>query len=134
MTRPYNRDVSCFFYKRKDLFMKERVFEFIFIFIFCYLVYLFFIILRKKKNKFNPNKLKVEEAYLISKYNIDIKSLNYKKYLHLIAIINSLIFSITIQIITIFDSILWQLLLSIVVLVPLIIFSYSLIGKYYIKK
>ena len=112
----------------------ERLIEFVLVFIFCYLVYLFGIILRKKRNKFNPKKLKVEESYLISKYNIDMKKINYKKYLHLIAISNSLIFSITLQIITIFDGLIWQLLLSIVVITPLIIIVYSLIGKYYVKK
>lgn len=112
----------------------ERLIEFICIFIFCYLIYLFGIILHKKKNKFDEKKIKVEEAYLISKYNLDMKKINYKKYLHLIAISNSLIFSITLQIVTLLDNMLWQLLFSIAILVPLIVLVYSLIGKYYKKK
>ncbi len=111
-----------------------RLIEFFSVFILCYLVYLFGIILRKKKNKFDPKKLKVEEAYLISKYNLDMKKINYKKYLNLVAISNSLIFSITVQIVTILNGIMWQLLFSIVILTPLIVLVYSLIGKYYIKK
>lgn len=112
----------------------ERLIEFVFIFIFCYLIYLFGIILRKKRNTFNPNKLKVEETYLISKYNLDMNKIKYKKYLHLTALSNSLIFSITLQIVTIVDGILWQMLFSIAVLTPLIVIVYSLIGNYYKKK
>ena len=112
----------------------DRLIEFVIIFVFCYLVYFFGIILRKKRNKFNPKKLKVEEAYLISKYNLDMKKINYKRYLHLTAISNSLIFSVVLQIVTLLDGIVWQLLLSIVVITPLIIIVYSLIGKYYVKK
>ena len=114
--------------------MSVRLIEFISIFIFCYLVYLFGVILRKKRNKFDPKKLKVEEAYLISKYNLDMNKINYKKYLHLIAISNSLIFSITLQIVTILNGMLWQILLSIVVITPLILLVYTLIGKYYKNK
>lgn len=114
--------------------MIERIIEFVCVFVFCYLVYLFGIMLRKKRNKFNPKKLKVEETYLISKYNIDMKKVNYKRHLNLIAISNSLIFAITLEVVTITDRLLWQLLFSIAVLVPLIVLTYSIIGKYYIKK
>ena len=111
-----------------------RLIEFVFIFILCYLVYLFSNILSKKRNVFNPKKLKVEEAYLISKFNLDMNKINYKKYLHLTAISNSLIFSITLQIVTLVNGMIWQILFSIAILTPLIILVYNFIGKYYKNK
>lgn len=107
---------------------------FLVVFIFSYLFYIIFVITRKKHKKFNPKKIKVEENYLIMKYKIDMKKVNYKKFLFLIYFCNSVIIGLTVVLIGIADRIFWQLLIAPVVLVPLILLSYSLIGKYYVKK
>lgn len=108
--------------------------EFFAVFIFTYLFYLFFVILRKKNKKFSIRKTKIEESFLILKYNIDIKKLNYRKFLLFIYLCNSIIFGITLVVIQLFKDLLWQLLFAPIVLFPLILFTYSMIGKYLKKK
>jgi len=108
--------------------------EFLIVFIFTYLFYLLFVILKKKNKKFNSKKVKVEEGFLILKYNIDLKKVNYRKFLLFIYLCNSIIFGITLVVIQIFDDLLIQLLFAPIVLFPLILFTYSMIGKYLKKK
>lgn len=110
------------------------IIEFITAFVLCYLLYLVFVILSKKKNHFNSKKLKVEETYLINKYKIDFKKVNYKKHLYLVALINSFILAFTLIAVQIVKNIFIQIFLSVVFLIPLILISYSLLGKYYQKK
>ena len=114
--------------------MIEKLIEFFIVFILCYLVYLFFVILRKKNKKFNPKKLKQEENYLIAKYNLDFKKINYRRYLHLVSLTNSFIFSLTLELIQIVKGLFFQILLGFVLLIPLILICYTMIGKYYQKK
>lgn len=111
--------------------------EFLIIFSFCYLFYLFFLILRKNTNKFNKNKIKLEEGYLIAKYKIDFskfKKKQYKNFLHLTALTNSFIFALTMQLVRIVKGTFFQILISLLFLVPLILISYMIIGKHYQKK
>ena len=100
-------------------------------------MYLLFVILRKKKNKFNPSKLKLEEGYLILKYKIDFRKFNkkeYKMFLNTVALTNSLMFSIVLQLVQIVKGIFFQILLSFVFIVPFILIAYHIIGKHYQKK
>lgn len=111
--------------------------EFLLFFIICYLLYLFLMILRKKKNTFKIKKPRVEEAYLMAKYNIDFKNFKkkeYRRFLHIIALNNSFILSLTLIIVDIIDSIFLKMLLAIIVVVPLILFTYKIIGKHYQRK
>ena len=114
--------------------MIKIVVEFILIFILCYFLYLIFVILNKKNNKFKARKPRMEDALLMTKFKIDFKKINYKKYLHLIALTNSFILALTVELVKIFKGIFFQILLSIIVLIPLIILAYTIIGKYYQKK
>lgn len=108
---------------------------FIITFAISYLLYIFFVILRKKNKKFNSKKLRVEESFLITKYKLDMKKINYRKFLFLIYFVNSIIIGITVTILGNIDTkILWQLMLAPLALFPMILISYTLIGKYYIKK
>ena len=114
--------------------MIEKLIEFIIVLVLCYLVYLFFVILRKKNKKFNSRKLKQEESYLIAKYNLDFKKINYKKYLHVVSLTNSFIFALTLELVQIVKGLFFQILLGFVILIPLILICYAIIGKYYQKK
>ena len=110
------------------------IIEFIVIFIICYLMYFIFVIKNKKNNKYKLKKPRIEDAFLISKFNIDFKKVNYKKYLQLTSIVNSFILALTVELVQIVDGIFFQILLSIVFLIPLILIIYFTIGKYYQKK
>ena len=114
--------------------MLERLLEFVIVYVLCYLFYLFFVIFRKNNKKFDSKKLKVEESYLISKYKLDFKKINYRKYLHVVALTNSFIFALTLELIQVVKGLFFQILISFVFLVPLILISYGFIGRYYKKK
>ena len=117
--------------------MIKVLIEFLLFFVICYLLYLFFMILRKKKNKYNSKKPRVEEAFLIQKYNIDFKKFKkkeYRKFLHIISLTNSFILSFTLILVNIVNSTFLKILLSFVFLVPLILIFYRIIGKHYQKK
>ena len=114
--------------------MLERLIEFVIVFILCYLIYLFFVILKKKNKKFNSKKLKTEESFLIAKYNLDFKKINYRKYLHVIALTNSFIFALTLELVQFVKGLFLQILISFIFLVPLILIFYGFIGRYYQKK
>ena len=117
--------------------MKYILIEFLIFFVLCYVMYLLLMVFRKKFNKFKSKKPRVEEAYLMGKYNIDFKKFKkkeYRKFLHIISLTNSFILSLTLIIVNTMKSMFLKILLSFVILVPLIIISYMLMGKYYQKK
>ncbi|MBE6153145.1 MAG: hypothetical protein E7166_02805 [Firmicutes bacterium] len=116
--------------------MIKVLIEFVLFYVICYLLYLFFVVL-KKKNNFKSKKPRIEESYLIGKYNIDFKKFKkkeYKKFLNIISLTNSFILSFTLVIVNIVKSMLFKTLLAFIILIPLILVSYMIIGKYYQKK
>lgn len=112
----------------------KYIIEFIIVFLVSFLFYLFAVILRKKNKRFVASKQKPEESFLILKYNIDMKKINYRKFLLCIYTLNSTIFAFTAVSIQLFEDLFVQLLFAPIILFPLILISYTLIGKYYKKK
>ena len=98
------------------------------IFIVIYVFYLFFSVLKKKK--FNKNKVPVELRLLINKYRLDMSKINYR-----IGIVSS--FDIAFVATFVFKYIKNEILMFLigsVMLIPLIVITFSFIGKYYVKK
>lgn len=114
--------------------MLNILMEFLIIFIVCYLLYLLFTVARKKKRKFNPKKPSMDEVFLTMKFKIDFKKVNYVKYLNLVALVNSFILALTFILVQIVKGVFFQILISIIFLIPLILISYTIIGKHYQKK
>ena len=110
----------------------ECIIYFILSFIIVYLIS--YLILVRKKDKYDKNKVPVEVEYLIKKYRLDMKSINYHKFLNTISIIGSIDMSLTIIIVFNIENIILQLLTGFIILIPLIIISFKLLAKYYIKK
>ena len=110
----------------------EELVLFIMTFLLVYIFYQMFIIKSAKRR--NSKKRPAEVNYLIYKYNIDIKKLNYKKFLNVVAITSSLDISLIVSIVSIIKSTLIEILLALVIVIPLFLLSYHLVGKYYIKK
>lgn len=107
----------------------EYLIVFAIIFIINYFLYV------RKKKRLNKNKMPVELFYLISMYKLDIKKINYKKFLWIYSFVNTFIVS-TIYIIVVYlvEGFIWQLLIGMVLLILLIIICYGLLGRYYQKK
>lgn len=94
-------------------------------------IYRFFII-RKLKNK--ENSKPIEVSILEKIYKIDIEKLDYGKLLHVICLVSSLDITIIIILILLVDNFILQLLIALVLAFPIILASYSFIGRYYVKK
>ena len=105
---------------------------FILTFFFIFLIYQLFILKKYKKGK--TKKQLSEVNYLIYRYHIEIKKINYKKLLNVISIVSSLDVTILVTITFLFDNTLIQLLVVLLLTIPIVVFSYGLVGRYYKKK
>lgn len=101
------------------------------IFVIFYLAYVIFVINRKEQ----LSKLKkgMIVKYIVTKYKIDLKTVNFKIFAHMVALSTSFIISTTFFIISFFDNYLIKILLCFVVLIPLQFIMYMIIGKMYQK-
>ena len=111
--------------------MKQFVL-FVLIFLFILLIYQMFILKRYKKEK--TKKQLSEVNYLIYRYHIDMKKVNYQRLLNVISIVSSLDITVLVAITFLFDSTFIQLLVALLLTVPIVMVSYGFIGRYYKKK
>ena len=96
---------------------------------------LYFLLFVRKKTKYNKNRVPVEFYYLVSIYKLEQKKINYKKFIYIIAVINSFIIVFTYMIISkLLNKWIIQLLVGIVIIVLLIIICYGVLGRIYQKK
>lgn len=111
--------------------MKEFIL-FLMTFLFVFLIYQIFIIRKYKKGK--AKKQLPEINYLLYKYHINLKKINYKRLLNIVAFTSSLDIALLVTITFLLDSLFIELLVVLVLAIPTIIVSYGIIGKYYKKK
>ena len=101
---------------------------FVITFLVVYTIYYFASIRKAKKNK---KKIPVEVEYLMLCYKIDVKKIPYRNFLNTIAIVGSLDVAIVATLVSLIDGVIWQLLFGFVFVVPVIVISFTLVGKYY---
>ena len=115
--------------------MLEEVVLFFMCFIFVLIIYEIFIVSKAKKNEDKDiKKYPIEVKYLIAKYKLDIKKVNYKQLLQIVALVSSFDISVIVSLVMIFDSYLFQLLGALIIVVPVILVSYHFVGLFYKKK
>ena len=110
----------------------EQIILFIMTYIVVFFIYQVFIVSKAKRR--NSKKRPMEVNYLIKKYNIDINKLNYKNLLMTISLVSSLDISIIVTVALLFDNYLLQVIFIFLLVIPVIMISYSFIGKYYKKR
>lgn len=116
----------------------------IILFILCFIVvltsYELFLVKPMKKYRTNKGKRKkqkkelVEIRYLVYKYGLDLKKVNYNQLLQIVALTSSIDITIIVTIIAAFDNYLLSLALCLVFSVPIIILSYWFVFKFYKKR
>ena len=116
----------------------------IILFILCFIVvltsYELFLVKPMKKYRANKGKKKkqkkelVEIRYLVYKYGLDLKKVNYNQLLQIVALTSSIDITIIVTIIAAFDNYLLSLALCLVLSVPIIILSYWFVFKFYKKR
>lgn len=110
----------------------QEVVLFLMTYILIFFIYQIFIV-RKAKRK-NSKKRPMEVNYLLSKYHLDLKKIDYKRLLLIVSLVSSLDISIIVTLVLIFDSYFVKFLVALLLVIPIIIVSYHFIGKYYQKK
>lgn len=95
------------------------------------IVYCIYYFRSVKKAKKDIDKMSVETKYLVLKYNINLKKINYKSFLNVVAITGSFDIALVAFIISFFNNIFIQLLIGFLVLIPVILISFSIIGNHY---
>ena len=104
---------------------------FLILFIIAFLVFTLF---NKRKLKNNKKKI-VESNYIINKFKLDPKKVNYVKLLRILNFTNAFILAFVCTVISILPvKFLWQMLIAFVLLFVMIYLFYELIGRYTVKK
>jgi hypothetical protein len=109
----------------------EDIIYFIGIFIVLYILFYLFMV---KKARRNSKKVPVEVQYLLVLYNLDTKNFRYKQFMNTVALVASFDISLVATIVFHIEGFIWQLLFGFIFLVPVILLSFMLVGKYYQNK
>ena len=109
----------------------EDIICFIGIFIVLYILFYLFMV---KKARRNSKKVPVEVQYLLVQYNLDTKNFRYKQFMNTVALVASFDISLVATIVFHIEGFIWQLLFGFIFLVPVILLSFMLVGKYYQNK
>ena len=109
----------------------EEIIYFIGIFIVLYILFYLFMV---KKARRNSKKVPVEVQYLLVQYNLDTKNFRYKQFMNTVALVASFDISLVATIVFHIEGFIWQLLFGFIFLVPVILLSFMLVGKYYQNK
>lgn len=113
--------------------MKEAMIEFLVVYALVFVLYFFFFVFRRRV--YDKGKMPVELKYLISVYKIKKKDTYNKKFLYVIAFVNSFIIAFTYIIVSKFvKGIFLQLIVGGVILLLLIIICYGIVGYIYKKR
>lgn len=112
--------------------MELHIGLFILTFLFIFIIYELFLIRRNKKNK--TKKQPAEIQYLVNRYHLNLKKVNYKRLLNIVSFVSALDISIVVTVISLLDNVYLQLAIGFVSIVTVILISYSIVGKIYQKK
>lgn len=110
----------------------EEFVLFMMTFIFLFLIYQIFVV--RKARRRNSAKKPMEIRYLESRYKIDLKLVDYKKLLLVISIVSSFDIALLVSIVMMIHNYILEIAVALFLIIPLILFSYHLIGSYYVKK
>lgn len=101
-------------------------------FILIELYYSIFVI--RKKLKYDPNKASTEVKFLIQKFKLDMKKINYYNFMKTIALINALDIALILFWVSFIDKLNIECLVAVVLMIPVILISYTIFGNYLVKK
>ena len=103
---------------------------FLFSFILIYIIY-YVLFIRKTRRKV---KVPAEVQYLISLYKLDINCFSYYKFVRIVGLVTSFDIALIATLVANVEGVVWQILFGFVAVVPVIILSFMLLGKYYQNK
>ena len=84
--------------------------------------------------KYDPNKASTEVKFLIQKFKLDMKKINYYNFMKTIALINALDIALILFWVSFIDKLNIECIVAIVLMIPVILISYTMFGNYLVKK
>ena len=107
--------------------------EYLIVFLVLFIFHYIFVV--RKNKKYNKDKVPIELLYLVKLYDLNVKKINYKKFIWIYSFINTFIVSTVYIIISnLLESLIMQIIFGIILLILFIIICYGLLGRYYMKK
>lgn len=105
-------------------------------FLFVLVIYEIFIVSKAKKDEKNKkeNKQPVEIKYLMAKYKLNLKKVDYHELLHVCAVVSSFDMALIVSLAHIFENGLLQMLVVLLLVVPVILVSYHIVYLIYKKR
>lgn len=110
----------------------EHVVFFILTFLLVFILYQLFII-RKAKSK-KKKREPFEVTYLVTKYKLDLKKVNYNKLLRVISFVSSFDIALIVTIILLCNSFILEIIVGFISMLVIIVVSYHLVYLVYKKK
>ena len=110
----------------------REIILFIMTYLFVFVIYQLFIV--KKAKRKNSKKRPMEITYLVTRYKLNLKRIDYKKLLLIVSLVSSLDISVIVSIALLFKSYFIKLLAALILVIPVILISYHFVGIYYKKK
>lgn len=108
----------------------EYVSWFLFSFILIYIIYYILFVRKTRRGEKVPS----EAQYLISVYKLDVNKFSYRKFIRAVGVVTSLDIAVVATVVAKVDGIIWQILFGFVAVVPVVVLSFMLLGKYYQTK
>ncbi len=106
----------------------KSLIEFLGLFVIIFIVYK--LIYRRKKD-FSKLKDSDEVRIFVLRYNLDIRKIDYKKLLTVLALINAFIIAFTATIIVRIESIAWSIIVCLLIVLALIFSLFNIAGRYF---
>ena len=104
---------------------------FIFDYILILGIYYFLFVRRTVRGEKVPS----EANYLIKIYDLDVNLFSYRKFIKIVGLVTSFDVALVATLVAIVDSrLLWQVLFGLIGVVPVVIISFMLLGKFYKNK
>lgn len=69
----------------------------------------------------------MEVKYLITRYHLNMRKVDYPQLLQIVALVSSFDISFIVSVVLILDSYLWQILAALILVLPVILVSYHLL-------
>ena len=111
--------------------MLDEIILFLLCFFLVLIVYEIFIVRKAKKKK---DKRPMEVRYLITRYHLNMRKVDYSQLLQIVALVSSFDISLIVSVVMLIDSYLWQIVAVLVLVLPVILVSYHFVGMFYRKK
>ena len=112
--------------------MLEELILFLLCFLLVLLVYELFIVRKDKKNK--SKKYPMEVKYLINRYHLNMRKVDYPQLLQIVALVSSFDIAFIVSVVMFVDNYLWQILSVLILVLPVIFVSYHFVGSFYRKR